>query len=95
MLKLIHGKSYVWILVVLLLSYAWIYFSGYIRVAALMLPLTLVVMISSEIRSHVALDSWWRATYVRSQWQYTAIVAWHVVLCLLFSGVAIYAFLTH
>ena len=56
------------------------------------MPVFLAFVLASELRSKVALDSWWRASYAKGCWQYGAIVTWHgfgIMATLLFAYFAI------
>ena len=53
----------------------------------------IVMVLSCELRSGVALDSWWKASYRTGDWQYRAIVAWHILGLFLLLGMS-YFFVT-
>ncbi len=88
-----HGKSYLWLFGVfavcliggMALSTA---AAGNPRWAILAMPVLIVFILVSELRSEVALDSWWRATHPKGGWQYNAILGWHVATILFFSWFA-------
>ena len=88
MLEFQHGKSYWWLFPVQMLFVA----SGFVmchalgdfRWGILTLPVFLALLLWSELRSRVALDSWWRATYSKGTWQYKATVAFQAICLALF-----------
>jgi hypothetical protein len=41
------------------------------------MPAFIAILLLCELRSGVALDSWWRASYRKGDWQYRASLAWH------------------
>jgi hypothetical protein len=95
-MRIFHqGRSYVWIF------FVWAEFfvgagvlGGNLRIAIASMPLVIGLMLAGEIVSGVALDSWWRATYSKGCWQYTALVAWHTlafVLFLVFASIDLHA----
>lgn len=56
--------------------------------AVLMLPAVMAFVLSCELRSGVALDSRWRASYAKGTWQYGALIAWHVTGLVLLVGLS-------
>ncbi|MFO0916963.1 MAG: hypothetical protein U0872_01445 [Planctomycetaceae bacterium] len=88
MLHFKQGKSYVWL---------WLIFGGVflgpgilcitlgsIPWSVLTMPVCLAYLLTCELRSGIALDSWWRASYPRGTWQYRALIAWHAAAAVLF-----------
>jgi hypothetical protein len=51
----------------------------------LIMPIFIAGMLVCELRSGVALDSWWRASHPRGTGTYQALVAWHSFAVVLFS----------
>ncbi len=54
--------------------------------AIVLLPAVMLIVLSSELRSGVALDSWWRASYRKGDWQYGALIVWHTIGLIVFLG---------
>jgi hypothetical protein len=83
MLRLEYRRSYVWLFPIILVAFVLVLAVceslGVREWAVLTLPTVLVLLLSCELRSGVALDSWWRASYLRGSWQYQAIVAWQLI----------------
>ncbi|MEM8946914.1 MAG: hypothetical protein AAGD11_17195 [Planctomycetota bacterium] len=87
------GKSYIWIF--------WIFFGVFvvltfasselsIAIPACLLPFFMGFMLYSQIRSKVALDSWWRATHPAGTRTYTALIIWNTLGVI---GMTVMAFL--
>ena len=97
MLKLQPDKSYQWLLWLYLLLFCVLVFGLSTRMNWLFLtmlilaPLLLLYILACELYSGVALNSWWRAEYLRGSWQYRATVIWHVVGVILLGGFAYFA----
>jgi hypothetical protein len=51
-------------------------------------PATILLMLLSELWSGIALDSWWRASYPKGNWQYLAVLASQAVVFFIFSLIA-------
>ncbi len=94
-MRFILGRSYVWIFFAIFLP-LWI--GGMVAIArvwmppltvAMLLPAMLLFILTSELRSGIALDSWWRAKYVRGTTLYRLLIAWHLVAMLAFSTLVI------
>jgi len=89
MLRLEYGRSYLWLFFV----YIVLFFGGVALCEAVgrvnwgifTMPAFLAFLLLCEFRSGVALDSWWRARYLKGRWQYRATLAWHCVGMLLLS----------
>ncbi len=83
MFRLEHGRSYIWalpIFVVIFFGVAAVCASHGIRAWGFFtLAVFGVVLLSSELRSRVALDGWWRATHAKGTWQYRSSITWHAV----------------
>jgi hypothetical protein len=83
MFKLEPGKSYLWIFPI----YGAVFLGGILLCGAfgrfqcgiITMPVFLAILLSSELRSEVALDSRWRATYLKGTWQYRALIAWQTI----------------
>jgi hypothetical protein len=94
-MKLIKGKSYIWLFYIYFVLFVTsgmilpaIGMTAGIKYASILIPMTFGSLLVLEIRSGIALDSWWRAEYEKGKWQYPALLAWHatglvgsVVLC--------------
>jgi hypothetical protein len=83
MIRFEHGKSYIWLFPI----FAALFFGGFALGNAafnnpnwfiITMPLFVAFLLLGELRSGVALDSWWRATYPKGSWQYQALIAWHI-----------------
>jgi hypothetical protein len=90
MFKFEYGKSYFWLFgVFFAVFFVWFCmpnpFDGIKRFGALILPVFGAVLLINVLRSGVALDSWWRATYVKGGWQYRACLVAHAILFFWFS----------
>jgi hypothetical protein len=57
----------------------------------LTLPGFIMSVLAVEIRSGVALDSWWRATYPRGTSRYRALLLWQAVVTVLATAMAVVA----
>jgi hypothetical protein len=83
MFRLEYGKSYIWAFPI----YALLFVGGFalcnalgdVKWAILAMPAFVAPVLLCELRSGVALDSWWRASYRKGDWQYAAILAWHTI----------------
>jgi hypothetical protein len=93
MMKFQHGKSYIGLFPV----FCVLFFGGCVlSVAAIgnpgwgviVMPAFMAFLFASELRSAVALDSWWRATYREGCWQYKAIISLHAAVIVVFSILA-------
>ena len=88
MFKLKQCRSYLWLFPV----FCALFFGGFAVCGLLgnykwgivILPTFLAGLLSSEVSSGIALDSWWRASHPRGSWQYLALVAWHTLGFVLF-----------
>jgi hypothetical protein len=93
-LRLKYGRSYAWLfaifVVVFLGGNALCSANGYRLWGVLTMPATITIVLLSELWSGVALNSMWRASYLKEtdKWQYLAVLAWHTVGVVLFSLVA-------
>lgn len=92
---LVLGKSYLWLFglcAALLITSAVI--SGLVfgrpDFGFIIVPCTLTFVLISELRSGIAIDSWWRAKYAKRTWQYQALVTWHAIASLAFTGYFIF-----
>jgi hypothetical protein len=92
-----YGKSYLWLFLVYAGLFCgsfklcdWVF--GNFSLGFLTMPAFMVFLLGSEMRSGVALDSWWQARHLRGSWQYRAMLTWQAVAAvamLAFSIVAI------
>jgi hypothetical protein len=87
MLILRFGKSYLWLFAIfsVLLLGSFLLTED---LAAALLPVVMTIVLTSELRSGVVLDSWWRATYLRGSWQYNAGIAIHAIASVYFTWFA-------
>ena len=80
MLRLHYGRSYLW----LFLIFMTVFFGGFALCDAfgrmnwgfITMPAFLAFLLLCELWSGVALDSWWRASYLKGGWQYRTMLAW-------------------
>jgi hypothetical protein len=92
MLKLIPGKSYLW----LFLLYVTLFFGGVALSSALgdakwsvlTLPLVFGYLLVCQVRSGVALDRVWRASYLKGSWDYKLLIVWNCLGVVLTSVMA-------
>jgi hypothetical protein len=93
MLRLEHGRSYLWLFPIYLVlffgGFALCEAVGHVSWGILTLPAFVAFLLLCELRSGVALDSWWRASHPKGSWQYRAMLAWHT------TGVAMFSLLAY
>jgi hypothetical protein len=81
MLKFEYNRSYLWLfrlyLILFFGGFALCAVVGHERWGVVALPAFVASLLLGELRSGVALDAWWRATYLKGSWQYPALIAWH------------------
>lgn len=79
-----QGKSYIW----LFGAFSAIWLAGFaicqfalsnLLWGVLTIPTFILFILVSEIRSGIALDSWWRATHPKGTYVYTAMLVWHML----------------
>jgi hypothetical protein len=91
------GRSYAWWFPVLLAIFlggcALCDYLGIRQWGALTLPVFVALLLSCQLRSGVALDSWWRASHPKGTWQYRALIAWETAGLIFFVGLS-YMFIT-
>ncbi len=88
-----HGKSYVWVFVVffvlwlglILIAGAFQLSFRSIKPFLFLLPSMLLFVLVLELRSKVALDSWWVARHPAGTRMYSIMIVWHVVGLVLLS----------
>jgi hypothetical protein len=61
---------------------------GHEKWGLLNLPAFLAFLLLCELRSGVALDSWWKASHLKGTWQYRGLIAWHSLATALFLVIA-------
>jgi hypothetical protein len=87
MLHLEQGKSYRWLFAIYVVVFtggvALCEALGNFSWGILTMPAFLTFVLLSELRSGIALDSWWRASHPKGSRQYQAVIAWHAVLLVL------------
>jgi membrane-bound ClpP family serine protease len=91
-----QGKSYLWMFPI----FGVLFFGGVALCVQtvgnpgwgiLTLPGFLMFVLGAEIRSGVALDSWWRATYPRGTSRYRALLLWQAVVTVLATAMAVFS----
>jgi hypothetical protein len=93
-MRFLLGKSYAWIfgiffgVFIVACRGPVLCGSGHPERAVLLLPVVSGFVLVSEIRSGIALDSWWQARYGKETWQYKAILACHALGFMIFAGIA-------
>lgn len=89
MLRLQQDRSYAWLFAVFAVfflgGFALCEAVGQVGWGILTLPAFIAFLLSCELRSDIALDSWWRARYPKGCWQFKALIAWHVTGLVLLS----------
>ena len=82
-MKLIIGNGYIWIFCIFAVVFIFIGVIGAAlkftnpKYAIVLFPILFGFILISEIRSGVALDSWWRAKFGKGTWQYAGLIALH------------------
>lgn len=90
MIRFKQGRSYLWLLpIFVILFFGSAMLLGSPAWAALMLPLFGAILLVSEWRSGIALDSFMRATHLKGSWQYRALFAWQVTWLVLMSALSV------
>jgi hypothetical protein len=98
MIRLELGRSYLWAFA----AYAALFLGtialcaalGHPNWAVIPMPIMMIAILSSELRSGIALDSMLRASYPKGTWQYGAMITWHAFGLCLFLGMT-YFFLAY
>jgi hypothetical protein len=95
MLRLQQGRSYAWILAIYVIAlfggfYAWIFLFRGRFWGILSIPAVMFVMVGSELRSGVALDSMWCASHAKGTRQYRAATTLHASFTVLASALCYY-----
>ena len=90
MLRFKQGESYLWLLGVYFVIFLGLMFglgnaNGTARWGVLLLPAFSLLLLTTTLRSGVALDKSWRATYLKDNWHYRVSIAAHFVLLVWFS----------
>jgi hypothetical protein len=91
-MRLEQGKSYLWLFPIHLVLFA----AGFGLCGAfgnatwgiVTMPLFIAFLMICELRSGIALDSWWRAAHPKGRWQYQAILAWQAFALVWFLAIA-------
>jgi hypothetical protein len=97
-MRLKLGKSYIWIFFIFGAAFIILVFGqallgrGHPEFAIALLPIVTGFVLISEIRSGIALDSWWRAKYTRETWQYKALLAWEGLGLVVFTVISFLSF---
>lgn len=84
-MRLKLGKSYIWVFLVFTAAFIILGFGqtllrrGHPEYVVVLMPIVIGFVLISEIRSGIAIDSWWLAKYTKETWQYKALLAWHGV----------------
>jgi len=94
-----YSRSYLYILIaygVIFLFAMTLGVIGYFNYAFPIIVTTMTMLFAflliSQLRSGIALDSWWIAKYRRGTWQYTGLIAWNcfgLILSIVFSAVSL------
>ena len=63
-----------------------------VNIVVITMPAMVLALLALQLRSGIALDSWWVALHPKGTWQFWAIIAWQVV-GLILMGVMAYFFL--
>jgi hypothetical protein len=96
MVQFEQGKSYLWLFPI----YVVIFFGGVALSEGVLgngdwgiltMPAFVAFMLLCELRSGVALDSWWRAAHIKGSRKYRLIIAWHMAAVVLLSLVSCFA----
>lgn len=97
MLQLEQGRSYIWLFAIYLIvffgGFAASVFLGNPRLGVLTIPAFLAFLLSCELRSGIALGSWWRALHPEGTEEYRAHITWHaacIILLLVVSFIVIF-----
>ena len=90
MLRFRLGESYIWLFVVFLVVFLGsaafcLAVFGSFKFAALTMPVFAAYLLACQIRSGVALDSWWQAKYQRGDTMYSVLLAWYAFAVVLIS----------
>ena len=71
-------------------------FVGFARVCFLIMGITMPALmlglLALQIRSGIALDSWWVARHPKGTWQFSALIAWQLLGVVLMLGMVYYMF---
>ena len=92
LLKLHLGRSYLWLFAL----YTALFLGGFCLAeaagspqwGAVTMPIFMALLLLAELRSGVALDSWWFARYPRGHALYRALVLYHALGVVLFCVMA-------
>jgi hypothetical protein len=95
MFKLELGKSYAWALAIFMTVFGGVISLEYIfrqptRGAPLIMPAFFALVLLCEVRSGIALDPAFRASYVRGTPEYRKLLIWQVYCLLFLVGVSIF-----
>jgi hypothetical protein len=78
-----HGRSYVWLFAVFLALFlggnVLCELVGHAGWGIITMPAFITLLVLCELWSGVALDSWWRASYLKGSRQYQAMLIWHSI----------------
>jgi hypothetical protein len=67
-----------------------IHFRTGMSIVAITMPALVLILLALQLRSGIALDSWWVARHPKGTWQFRAMIAWQVVGLILMIGMAYY-----
>ena len=97
MLRLQQDESYLWLFLVYCALFALCAMGSFYNASSsvftlpvLIAPVLIAYVLACEIWSGVALNSMWRAEYLRGSWQYRASLAWHTTGVVMLSVFAFY-----
>ena len=98
MIRFQRGKSYLWLWGVLVLAMclavACAEYIGHFEWSFAVLPLFLLYVVCCEIRSTIALDSWFHATHVKDGSVYSRMILWHILGTCFLTCIALVAIAT-
>src|SRR5262245_2547618 len=98
MFRLDYGRSYMWLfaafVAAIIAGAALAWANGTRFAGTAVMPVGIAIVLSCELPSGIALDSWCRAAHRNGSWQYTGLIAWHALAVVLFSAMS-YFFITH
>lgn len=94
-MKLIIGNGYIWIFCIFAALFIFVGVIGAAlkftdpKYAIMLFPVMFGFILISEIRSGIALDSWWRAKFGKGTWQYAGLITLHSFAFVMFTVICI------
>ncbi|QEG37069.1 hypothetical protein [Bythopirellula goksoeyrii] len=92
-MRLEIGKSYLWLFLTFMGVFVVLAFAPFgqpLSASVCLLPLFMGFLLYSQVRSKVALDSWWHATHPAGSRIYTALIVWNTLGVVGMSGMALF-----